>query len=721
MTSFRVLLAALFLSLVGLSGGSAQTALGQDVFDQRTGPQVNTDTVTAQRFDDGRMWTFDAPPLDYFEERYGFRPDEAWLEKARLGTLRIPGCTASFVSPNGLMLTNHHCARSHATKVGRAGEQILQNGFYASSLDAERRVPGLYADQLVEITDVTDEVRQAMATAQTDAERSQARQEVTDSLTTALVEEAGGEGYHAEIIALYDGARYKGYTFRRYKDVRLALIPELQLGYFGGDTDNFTYPRYALDMSLFRVYGEDGEPLQPEHYFEWDPQGSRPGDATFVVGNPGSTLRLETYEQLLFRRDVQDINLLETLEGRVNALQAYVDDAQDPAEDWQNRVFSLQNALKLYRGRVESLNDTYIMERIRKGDEQFRQAIQESDTLQAPYGGLLDSMAAIQQEKRDLAGAYQAFRLMQSPYASATLRRALTLATSGSTGQSPPQRVLDALQSVGTQPTGVDENFLAHRLQMFERYLGADSDPVQSALGGQSPTERAQQILAESVLADSARAVSAVESGSVPEEDPAMEVVGAVLDQYRSYRSGWSGLTARQEAVASELGRAQFAIHGTSVPPDATFSLRLADGVVQGYEYNGTIAPAHTTFYGLYEHYHAYGEGSEWDLPDRWLNPPSSFDRSKPVNLVSTNDITGGNSGSPLLNRDLKLVGLIFDGNIESLAGDFIFMPHRMRAISVDVRGMLEALDEIYDADRLVQEVTGGAFVETEESATETR
>jgi hypothetical protein len=721
MRTFRRLLAVLIVfALIG-GAGTSPTATAQGTVSPRSAQQIDADTVDAGRFDDGRMWTFDAPPLDYFERQYDFRPGQDWMEKARLGTLRIPGCTASFVSPNGLVLTNHHCARSHATKVGRSGEEILRDGFYAESLGEERRVPGLYADQLVDITDVTSTVQRALANAETDAERMQARSEVTDSLQTAFVEEAGGEGFRAEVVTLYDGAQYKVYTYRRYQDVRLALIPELRLGYFGGDTDNFTYPRYALDMAFFRIYGADGDPLEPEHHFEWDPQGSRPGDAAFVVGNPGSTLRLETYDQLRFRRDVQDANLLATLRGRVEALEAYVEASEDPSETWQNRIFSLKNGMKLYEGRVNALNDAYTMTRIEQGDEQFRRAIREDSTLRAQYGGVLDSMAAIQEEKRSVAPAYQAFRLMQSPYASATLRRALTVATAGAAQGEQRDRALAQLRSIGTQPAGVDERFVADRLGMFRQYFGAESDAAEGALAGRSPAARAEQVISESVLADSAGAVRAYETGSIPEDDPALQVIGAVADRYRTYRSAWSGLMARQDAVAAELGRARFALYGTDVPPDATSSLRLSDGVVQGYAYNGTRAPAYTTFYGMYSHHHAFGDGSEWDLPERWESPPSSFDRSTPVNLVSTNDITGGNSGSPLLSKDLKLIGLIFDGNIESLAGDFIFMPEQMRAVSVDVRGMLEALEEIYDADRLAQEVTGGAFVETEAAATDAR
>lgn len=686
---------------------------------------ILADTVEAGRFDNGKMWTFDAPPVEYFQRAYGIDPDSAWFQQARLGALRIPGCTASFSSAYGLMLTNHHCARDHITAVSGPDERLLQNGFYAPSLDDERAVPGLYADQLIAIEDVTTRVESAVADAQTDAERSQARQEVIGQIQQRLAEEQGGEqaGIRVEVIPLYDGAQYSAYVFRRYEDVRLVMAPELQLGYFGGDTDNFTFPRYSLDMSLFRVY-EDGEPLRTEHYFSWAEEGSQLGDPVFAVGNPGSTLRLETVAQLLFRRDVREPALLSFLSSRADALSAYLAETQTPSDAVENTIFGLRNGAKLYRGRVRALNDPYVMARRQDGEDDFQGALSTTAAYQQTYGGLIDSMAAIQMQKRDEADAYQAFLLMGNPsYSSATMQRALlawqylnrqTAGASSDQLQSIRQRML----GVGTQPDGMDRRFLTERLRDVQTYFGADHDIVQTVLQGQSPDVVAQSITTNSVLADSARFATALRSDSLSTDDPAVQLVEALWPRYQAFQSAWSGLTAREQEVARQLGQARFALYGTDVPPDASFSLRLADGIVQTYEYNGTIAPPYTTFYGLYEHFAMHGAGSEWDLPEQWQNPPDDFNRATRLNLVSTNDITGGNSGSPLLNTDLEVIGLVFDGNIESLAGDYIYMPDQgMRTVSVDVRGMLEALDVIYDADRLVLEATGRAFVESEAAA----
>ena len=684
---------------------------------------VRLDTVTAGRFDNGKMWTFDSPPVDYFEEEYGLQLSDEWFQRARLGALRIPGCTASFVSPQGLMLTNHHCGRGHATSVSRPGENILDNGFYAETQGEERRVEDLYADQLVAIQDVTDEVQAALDAAQTDAERAEARQRIFEEIQQRRTRAAGGEarGFRTEVIALYNGGRYSAYTFKHYDDVRLVMIPELALGYFGGDADNFTYPRYALDMSLFRVY-ENGQPYRPESFFPLAPQGSRPGDPVFVVGNPGSTLRLETVAQLAFRRDVQDQSVLAFLESRVAALRAYAE-ANPGAENMEavrNQIFGLENALKLYRGRLRALRDPVLMARRADAEKTFVQVIEDDPALRAEYAGFVDSMAALQQEKRTFAEDFRAFTGLQGSYASATLRRALAARTYLQRQQSgAPEAQLaplrEQLQGVPSQPDDLDARLLAARLRDLQTSFGPQSEIAEAALDGRSPEEAARQVVQNSALADSAAAVEALQDGQLSMDDPALQLVGAFADEYQRYQSATAGLNERQQNLASRLGRARYAISGTAVPPDATFSLRLADGRVEGYNYNGTYAAPFTTFYGLYGHYYTSGgEDSPWDLPQRWLDAAAQLDRATPINMVSTNDITGGNSGSPLLNADLQVVGLIFDGNIESLAGDFIYRPERARAVSVDARGILEALGSVYEADRLVEEMAAAQPVTSE-------
>ncbi|RMH69271.1 MAG: S46 family peptidase [Bacteroidetes bacterium] len=684
-------------------------------------PKPRLDTVQARPFDTGRMWTFEYPPLDYFEQAYGFRPDSAWLNRARLAALRIPGCSASFVSSHGLMLTNHHCGRGYLPALSGPEENLLEDGFLATTLAEERPVAGLYAEQLVAITDVTAEVAEVLDAAETAAERSAALDSVEAALAERLLAPYGGPeaGYRLQLITLYHGGRYSAYTFRRYDDVRLVFAPELQLGYFGGDPDNFTYPRYNLDMMLFRVY-EDGRPLSSPHYFPWSNRGVREGDAVFVIGNPGTTYRLETMAQLRYRAAVREPALLRFYRTRREALTRVYE--QTGEEAVRNMAFSLSNGEKAYEGFVKTLQDPYIMARLEDGERRFRAALAADSALQARYGDLHEHMAEIQQEKTALGQAYGAFLLLQpgTPYGAVLMQRAL-LAWQWLTRQEEgaSAEALDALRTsllaLEDRDPALEQAFVALRLEDLRHYLGAGHPAVRGLLEGRSPSEAAADLLASSVLATQDGLAAALEAGTLARTDPAIRVIDALQPAYRDFQSAQAGLAAEEAELARRLGQARFAVYGTAIPPDATFSLRLADGVVKSYPYNGTVAPAFTTFDGLYDRYYAHGgAGTPWDLPERWLDPPATFDRTTPYNFVSTNDIVGGNSGSPVVNRALELVGVAFDGNIESLSGRYIFRTDGPRAVSVDARGMLEALDEIYEADRLVIELMTGAVPEAE-------
>ena len=671
---------------------------------------ASLDTVRAGRFDNGRMWTFDQPPTAYFREAYGFAPDAAWFEKARLGALRIPGCTASFVSPSGLVMTNHHCGRGAVDAVVRAGENLLDDGFYARTLADERPAPDYYADMLVAIDDVSGEMDAAMTGAQTPAERAQRSQAASRALVERM-QAAKGEGHVVQVIPLYNGAKHSAYTFRRFSDLRLVMTPELQIGFFGGDPDNFTYPRYNLDMTFFRVY-ENGQPYRPQHYFKWALGGTKEGDAVFVVGNPGSTNRLEPVSMLEWRRDVQEKELLGWLRETMTPLKAEYD--RTPSSTLLNDYFGLSNSEKAYTGRVRGLNDPYLMQRRRAAEASFRAA--------SPDGArALDALAAIQAEKRQMGADYAAFTGFNpaSPYTASTLRRAFLY--SAWTAQNRPAQLRTLLDAVPNQPRALEAAFMEARIR---RLLDATGGAV-FAIDGSSastPAQQAAYILSQSVFADSARTAAALAADAGLETDPAMRYVKSFTDRFQRYQSAAAGFTGRQAQALADLGRARFAVYGYNEPPDATFSLRIADGVVAGYTYNGTLAPAYTTFYGLYERNAAFklarSGTQDWALPARWQTPPRTFDMAAPVNFVSTNDIIGGNSGSAVLNKNLEVVGLVFDGNIESLPGSFIFAPETMnRTVSADVRGMYEAIDEIYDLDRIARELADGGLYRTEAEA----
>ena len=672
--------------------------------------------MRAGPLDNGKMWLFENPPVDYLAETYDFRPDEAWFERARLAALRLPNCSASFVSSDGLVATNHHCVRGAIVDVAQPGEMLLEDGFFARSLDEERRVPGLYVDQLIQIDDVTERIDAALADAQTDAERSDA----FDTEVEAIEQEAAAasdETVTVQVVPLYNGGRYSAYTFRRLTDLRLVAAPENQLGFFGGDPDNFTYPRYALDYAFLRAYGPEGEPLDSsEFYFPWSTEGTEPGDLIFVVGNPGSTERGATVAQLEYLRDVELGGILAYITNRIEAIDAYLA-ANPDDEGMRNARFGLSNAQKAYLGRLDALTDEVIMARRRDFERQFREAIQSDPALRAEYGGLIDRMAEVQREKRTIADELAAFAgLTNRRYSSATMRRAVIAAqllvqqqAGGATDE-----IATELATVGDLPGTLDEDYLAAQLEQLQRNLPGLVDPV---LAGRTPEEAAADIVANSVLASEAQAAEALDAGTIGADDPAVALALAVLPRYADYQSAAAGLNAQEGEIARQLGRARFAVYGTSIPPDATFSPRFTDGVVRGYEYNGTYAAPYTTIFGLYDHYYSYGEDSEWRLPDTWLPAPPDLDRSTPLNFVSTSDTVGGNSGSPAVDRDLRLVGLNFDRTIEGLSRDYIYFADRGRNVMVDARAVIESLDAVYDLDRIVQELRTGDVVMTEAEA----
>jgi hypothetical protein len=685
------------------------------------------DTVRAGVFDNGKMWTFEYPPLDYLRSTYGFSADAAWFKKAHMAALRIPGCTASFVSPNGLVMTNHHCARGSIQQVSRDDEDLVADGFYAASLEEERPIEDYWADQLVEIRDVTDRVYGGLEGVVGTEARAQRREALQEEIVAEILEEFGGEdaGYNVEMVELYAGGRYSVYIFRRYTDIRLVMSPELQVAYFGGDWDNFTFPRYDLDISFYRIYDESGEPLQTEDFFPFNEAGVSEGDLVFVIGNPGTTTRLHTVAQLEYRRDVDDQALLDLLTTRTPVLQEFGENHPDLARemDLRNTLFGFLNFQKSQTGKVKGLHDPIIMAKRRDHEREFQAAIDADPELQAEYGDLISRMAELQDRKREVAAeASSLLAVGHATLGSSTLGRALAAFQylSAQAQGAPPESVegiREALLGVADQHPDVNEGQLAERFRDFVRSFGEDHPFVEEVLQGRSPEGAAAVILQQSALADSASTAEAVGGGTLAMSDPAIGVAQAMIGRMVAIQQV-QGQTAPEEAeIASALGRAHFAVYGTAVPPDATFSLRIADGVVSDYEYNGTIAPVYTTFYGMYDHYYSYGAGSDWDLPARWLSPPETFDLSTPLNFVSTADIIGGNSGSPVIDRNLQVVGLIFDGNIESLPGDYIYLPEINRAVAVDGRGILEALAEIFEADRLVQEMTTGAFSRSESEA----
>ena len=698
----------------------------------REGAEVTAlDTVTAGRFDQGRMWTFENPPLDYLQAEYGWRPDDEWLRQARLGALRFADyCSASFVSPRGLILTNHHCARESIAEVSRDGEDLAEDGFYAEVRAEEREVEDLYVEQVVEVRNVTDSLAALVESAAQSNEVeaiAEARQRQAAQLQERLTRQAKQQDttLRVRVVPLYAGGRFSAYTLKRYHDVRLVMAPERDLGFYGGTADNFTYPRYALDVSFFRAYTPEGAPVEGNAYFPFSQGGVEEGDAVFVVGHPGTTSRLSTTSQLAYQRDYALPQRLTTLRERAALIEAYIEENPTAAaeHDLQNVLFSLENAIKATRGELEGLQDPYLLARRRAAEEALADSIGARDSLRAQYGGTLGEIERIQRAKESTARQAAAFSGFLDPrLGSHLLARALyayyydTIRRRRGVPEEDLRRIRNQVLQIEDWPAALEEAYIAARLRQVRAALGPSDPTVRRVLGGQTPEAVAERVAQESALADSAGAARLLDEGYLNSGDPSVEVIRPLASLFLELNRQQRDFALSEEALGAQLAEARLALYGEErLPPDATFSLRFADGRVQGYEYNGTRAPAYTTFYGLYDHYASYrlapAPNEAWDLPERWQSPPSAFDRATPFNLVSTNDIAGGNSGSALLNRNLEVVGLVFDSNVEALPNTFLYRTEAARAISVDARGILEALEDIYEADRLVGEITGSTRV----------
>ncbi len=687
---------------------------------------VNLDTVQAGRFDFGKMWTFEFPPMDYFRAEYGFTPDQAWFDHARLGALRLPNCSASFVSPNGLMMSNHHCAREALASVKKGSEDLSTDGLYAKTRAEERVVEDTYVDQLIEIVDVTDEVESKLGNV-SDEDRAEKQEEVFGTITERLTKEKGGEaaGINVEVISLFAGGHYSAYVFKRYTNLKLITAPELQIGFYGGDPDNFTYPRYNLDYSFWRVYDERGQPVKSDKYFKLDDDGLKAGDPVFVVGNPGSTSRLQTVAELEFRRDVSDKGVLKFLENRMAVYKAYMDTHPRETQelDLIDKFFSASNSQKAYAGQLGGLADPVILTKRLRAQQAFQDSLSTPARVRE-FGGLIARLAEIQKEKTPLAAGFGSLlALSNEDFESSTLARAFlgfqSLNAMRAGGPEAGAAIRSRFRAIHSKPRELEQALLAARLQEFSDNYGNATPWVQQILKGKTAQDAAGDILTRTVLFDSATAIAAVEGGSLSPSDPAVAVITALLPTFGAFQTMLGETGPEEERISAKLGRARMEIYGTSMlPPDATFSLRVADGVVKGYPYNGTVAPAFSTFHGFYDRHYGFQteyaadpSKSPWALPAKWTPPPAGLDLSTEMNFAFTADIIGGNSGSPVLDKELEVVGLVFDGNIESLPGDYIYLPERNRAVAVDIRGIVESLDKVYGMQGLVNELRTGEIM----------
>jgi hypothetical protein len=671
---------------------------------------VNCDKpVEAGLYDMGKMWTFDFPPSDYFRETYNFNADAKWFEEARLSSLRFADyCSASFVSASGLVMTNHHCARESGVATERKGENVLANGFYASKLNDERKVEGLYVDQLVKMEDITDKVRSAISGLKDDMARIRELDMILASIKKEYSLKDEWKGLELETVRFYNGGKYSLYGFKRYKDVRLVFMPEEQMAYFGGDYDNFTYPRYDLDCSFFRVY-DNGKPLVADHYFKYNVNGAAEGDAVFVIGNPGSTSRMSTTSDLEFYRDKQLPFTIDILSKVSGMYQEYNKEAK--SDSLENLIFSLENSLKVYRGELKGLQDPCNIARKADFQKKFRNDAMKNPSL-VKDTIIWDEISAENSIRRNVFDEISLLNSHSSFVTGQLMQYALSAVFLAS--EYPDTAGSGELRAVVSAPGDPDE--LVNEPKVFGMYLaealdrlGPDHPFVEAALKGRTPEKAAAEIISKTKMTDQKFRMSLLEMDSTAiwnVDDPMINLARI------AYSKGMAlgRIYQHNEAVLSRnkarLGEMLFEIYGTKIPPDATFSLRINDGVVKKYDYNGTIAPVNTTFFGLYDRYHSFKKDFPYNLPKRWEKPLDKI-LDTPLDFISTNDIIGGNSGSPMINKNLEIVGLAFDGNIESLLGSYIYLPEENRAIGVHSAGIIAALRYVYKAKRLVSELEG--------------
>jgi len=667
---------------------------------------------------DEGMWTFNNVPRAEIKKKYGFEVTDEWLNKVRLASVRFNnGGSGSFVSPNGLVLTNYHIVEDIVGEVSTPEKDLAKEGFLARTRAEEIKAPSLELNQLISIEDVTARVTGAVKANATDAEAFAARSAEMAAIET---ESSNKTGLRSDVVTLYQGGQYSLYRYKKYTDVRLVFVPEFQAAFFGGDPDNFNFPRFNIDMALVRVY-ENDQPVHPENYFKWSTTGAKEGSLVFVTGHPGSTSRLDTVAHLEQLRDTSIPIIIRLLERREVVLKKYMSLGEEQTRQSQNELNSVQNALKVYRGQLKGLKDPALMSRKMKEEQALRKAVAANPEWQKMYGGAWDAIAAAHKAYPSYIRERRIFE-QAGGFNSVLFDFARTLVRMADENKKPnAQRLPEytdarraSLELTLFSPAPIHEDFeklkLADSLGFMVELLGADNPLVKGVLAGKIPEARADELVSGTKLKDPDFRKELAKGGFEAidaSNDPMILVAREIDARSREVRKRYENeLTGVERANYAKIARALFETEGNKVYPDATFTLRLSYGAVEGYMENGKKVPPFTTLGGLYARSDAFKHEFPYNLPPRWVEKKSALNLNTPFNFVSTNDIVGGNSGSPAINQNGELVGLIFDGNIQSLVGDFMYDASVNRSISVDSRGMLEVLKKVFNANEIAAELT---------------
>ncbi len=664
---------------------------------------------------DEGMWTYDNPPLKLWKERYNFEPSQEWMDKVRLASVKLGGASAGFVSPNGLIATNHHVAAGIIAKLSTKERDLMKTGFYARTQAEELKAQDAEATVLVSFENVTDRVHGAVKAGATNAEAANQR----GTVIAAIEAESGkATGLKSDVVSLYSGGEYWLYRMKRYTDIRLVMAPEEQAAFFGGDYDNFTFPRHDLDFTFLRAY-ENGKPAVTPNYLKWSATGPKEGEFVIATGYPGSTARLLTVAQLAYARDHGNPLLKRVWETRREALEKYSKLGAEQLRQATPGMRSFANSLKRLKGQQDGLSNPRQFAKKVAEEKELRDRLAEKPDLEKQYAPAWENIAKAYGElpavsKRLAFSNLAASRL--ATIASQIVRYHDEIAKP--VDKRYPEYSdarLDSFKTSVLSPAPIylelEEAALTSWLEEAVKVLGTNDPFIRAALGDADAAEVAKRAVRETKLIDPEARKALLNGGAdavAKSTDPMVTLARRVEPVIRELRA-WNetNISDVEAANGTRIAQARFAVYGRTIPPDANSNLRISYGTVNGYEEDTTLVPFKTTFFGLYDRALSFGEKHPFDLPARFHERRSKLDLSTPLNFVYTADTIGGNSGSPVINRNAEIVGLNFDSNLQKLSNRYWFIEDEegSRAVAVHTAGIIEALRKLYDADDLVKEL----------------